>query len=321
MVGVTVQELRCFVLVARVLSFTDSAARLGITQPGLSMAIRQLESKLGGPLFDRTTRSVRLSPVGAALLPSAERLVESFDRTVSGMVEISEGRQGRLTIACPEGVAAHLLAPVIKEFVEENPGVVVSVFDGDAASVENLMHSLVADFGLTGFWKPHPDFHFEPLTTDRACVICSTDHPFAARQSIAVEELHGVPIVALNRDAGIRRLIEATCAALGLSLTVQFEVARVSTLIEIVASGLCISVLTELSRPHHSGKHITAVPLDGPGLHYPVGIITPARRMLTASAARFLQAVRQRHGTDKLACLGAAGHSENRMAVRPSLSA
>jgi DNA-binding transcriptional LysR family regulator len=125
--------------------------------------------------------------------------------------------------------------------------------------------------------------------------MCSPDHPFAARQAIALSELHEVPIVALNRDAGIRRLIERTCAILGTRLTVQFEVARVSTLIEIVASNLCISVLTELSRPHHSGKHIVAIPLDGPGLQYPIGIITPARRALTGSGARFVRALRQCH--------------------------
>jgi LysR family carnitine catabolism transcriptional activator len=153
--GVTIQELRSFVLVARTLSFTQAAARLGVSQPGLSMAIRQLEAKLGGALFDRSTRSVQLSYVGAALLASAERLVESFEWTVAGMVEVGEGRQGRLTIACPEGVAAHLLAPVIKEFVADNPGLMVSVFDGDAASVENLMHSFIAGFGVTGFWNPH----------------------------------------------------------------------------------------------------------------------------------------------------------------------
>jgi len=294
MIGVTIHELRTFVLVAQLLSFTQAAQRLGLTQPGLSMAIRQLEAKLGAALFDRSTRNVQLSPVGRALLPSVERLVASFDRTLSGMIEVSEGRLGRVTIACPEGVAAHIVAPTIKEFVAENPGLVVSVFDGDAASVENMMLTYTADFGLTGYWAPHPDFSFEPLTTDRCCVICAHDHPLASRKSMDVAELDNVPLVALNRDTGVRRLLETTCAAQGVHLAIQFEVARVSTLIEMVASNLCISFLTELSRPHHSGQHIVSIPFTDPRLWYPIGIVLPSRRMLTASAARFVDALRNR---------------------------
>ncbi|MCP8897115.1 LysR family transcriptional regulator [Shinella daejeonensis] len=146
--GITIQEMRAFVLVANLQSFTRAAEVLLLTQPGLSMAIRQLEGKLGAPLFDRARKAVQLSSVGAALLPSAERLVENFERTVAGMVEVSEGKTGLVTIACPEGVAAQVIAPALKSFINAYPGVAVSVFDGDATSVERMMHAHIADVGL-----------------------------------------------------------------------------------------------------------------------------------------------------------------------------
>jgi len=71
--NVTIQELRVFTLVATLQSFTKAAAALNLTQPGLSMSMRQLESKLGAPLFDRGKKAALLSPVGSALLPAAER--------------------------------------------------------------------------------------------------------------------------------------------------------------------------------------------------------------------------------------------------------
>jgi DNA-binding transcriptional LysR family regulator len=104
--------------------------------------------------------------------------------------------------------------------------------------------------------------------------------------------LDNLPIVSLNRDSGVRRLLERVCANLGIHLAVQFEVARVSTLLEMVGSGLGVSVLTELSTLHHSMPQLVAVPLVGPGLIYPIGVITPADRMLTASAAQFVKALR-----------------------------
>jgi DNA-binding transcriptional LysR family regulator len=289
----TIAELRAFVMVARSLSFTHAAGYLGVTQPALSMTIRQVEAKFGATLFDRSTRSVKLSGTGALLLPAAERLVENFERTIGGMQEIADGRLGRIVIACPEGVAAHVIAPTLARFVVSHPEVMVSVHDGDAASVEQMMLSLGADFGVTGYWKPHPDFDFAPLTTDRCCIICPPTHPLAGKERVSLHDLHDVPIVALNRDAGVRRLLERACEAADIRLVVQFEVARVSTLIEMVAAGLCVSVLTELSTPHNAWNSLCLRPLDAANLSYPIGIVTRANRVLAPSAALFVAALRQ----------------------------
>ena len=231
--------------------------------------------------------------MGAALLPSAEKLVENFDRTIAGMVEVSEGKIGRIAIACPEGVAAQLIAPALRDFVAENPRVVVSLFDGDATTVEHMMHARIADFGLTGFWNQHADFEFSPVTMDRCCVLCPADHPFARRKSIRITDLDGEPILALNRDSGVRRLLEREAAANGVHLDVRFEVARVSTLVEMVASNHYLSVLTELSRPHHIRTHMKAIPILGSPFTYPVGIVVPAKRMLTAAAGAFVNTLRR----------------------------
>jgi DNA-binding transcriptional LysR family regulator len=289
----TIAELKAFVMVARSLSFTHAARYLGITQPALSMTIRQVEAKFGATLFDRSTRSVKLSSTGILLHPAAERLIENFERTIAGMREIADGRLGRITIACPEGVAAHVVAPTLARFVVSHPEVMVSVHDGDATSVEQMMHSLGADFGVTGYWKDHPDFVFAPLTTDRCCVICPPTHPLTGKDLISLRDLDNVPIVALNRDAGVRRLLETTCEAAGVRLVVRFEVARVSTLIEMVAAGLCISVLTELSTPHNAWSSLCLRPLEGAGLSYPIGIVTRANRVLPPSAALFVTALRE----------------------------
>lgn len=291
--GITIQELRVFSLVATLQSFTKAAAALRLTQPGLSMAVRQLEAKLGASLFDRGRKAVMLSPVGAALLPSVDRVIENFDRTIAGMVEVGEGRIGRIAIACPEGVAAQVIAPALKVFVEENPRVIVSLFDGDATSVEHMMHARMADFGLTGYWVPHADFHFDPIVTDRCVVVCPPRHAFAKNKSIHISDLDGEPIVALNRDAGIRRLLEREAVSNGVKLNIRFEVARVSTLIEMVISHQCISVLTELSSPHHMGREIRIIPVVGAQFSYPIGIITPSRRMLTAAASAFISTLKE----------------------------
>src|SRR5258708_37712523 len=107
----TIAELKAFVMVARSLSFTHAARCLGITQPALSMTIRQVEAKFGATLFDRSTRSVKLSSTGALLLPAAERLVENFERTIGGMGGTAARPLRRTVLAVPAGPPAPGAAP------------------------------------------------------------------------------------------------------------------------------------------------------------------------------------------------------------------
>jgi DNA-binding transcriptional LysR family regulator len=290
---VTLGELRAFGLVAQLSSFTAAGRRLGVSQPALSMTIRQLEQKLGVTLFDRSTRMVQLSAAGKLLIPQAERLIENFDRTVGSMKEIADGRRGRVAIACPEGVAARLIAPTLAAFVEKHPDVSISVHDGDAASVSHLLHSSGVDFGITGFWEEHSEFDFEPISRDQCCLICPSLHAFSNRESISLSDLDQVPLIMLNRDAGVRRLVERAASALGMHLIVQFEVSRVSTVVEAVASGLCASILTRLSTPVKASSHLSTVSITDEGLSYPIGVITPKARELSPAAALLLNELKR----------------------------
>lgn len=299
----TVHELRAFLLTAQLRSFTKAAAVLHLTQPGLSMAVRQLETKLGVTLFERSRRTVELTPAGLAIRPSVERLIDNFDRTIGGMIEVAQGRIGRVAIACPEGVAARLFAPMIERFVVAHPDVSVSLFDGDATSVARLMHASICDFGLTGFWEPHQDFHFEPIAADRCCVVCTREHPFAALASVRPELLGSFPMVALNRDAGIRGLLERETVKIGTAISIQFEVARISTLLEMVRSSGYFAVVTELSLPVRLEKELASIPVNGPNWCYPIGLITPVRRLLMPAAGAFVARLRAEWQPDTGAAL------------------
>lgn len=292
----TIHELRIFVTVAKDASFTNAARSLGVTQPALSMAIRQFEEKLGAAVFDRNTRSVRLSPLGEQLMAAAERQVENFDKTVSAMQEVAAGKSsGHIVIACPEGVAAHVLAPLISEFSTENPSISFSLQDGDATSVAREVHARTAELAITGYWDHDPGFVFEPFTRDRVCVICPNDHPLADRETLSFHELDGLAIASLNRDSGVRTLIEKVAANLGTRLSIQFEVARVSTLIEMVATGLCVSVLPYLALPFKAAADLRAVPIEGPEMSYDIGVVYSSTRSLSPPANRFLQLLRKRY--------------------------
>src|SRR5258707_4649003 len=106
--NINLHQLRIFVAVARLGNFTRAAERLHLSQPSLSLHIRQLEADLGVRLFDRSTRSVALTSAGADFLPGAERLLEDFEATVGAVADLAARRRGRVAVAVLPSVAAEL---------------------------------------------------------------------------------------------------------------------------------------------------------------------------------------------------------------------
>ncbi len=116
----TVKQLRAFLAVAQSLSFAQAGERLHLSQPALSLAIKSLEESLGGPLLERTTRSVSLTPEGETLLPLALRLLADWDNTKMLRQHFTL-QLGKVSIAAMPSFAGNLLPLVLKTFRERHP--------------------------------------------------------------------------------------------------------------------------------------------------------------------------------------------------------
>lgn len=108
-INLSLRQMQAFVAVARQLSFRRAADALGMSEPALSQSIRQLEEQAHGRLFDRTTRSVRLTPLGEHLLPRAERIVEECRRTFDEVADIALLKRGEVTIGCLSSLVVRFL--------------------------------------------------------------------------------------------------------------------------------------------------------------------------------------------------------------------
>src|SRR3990170_385205 len=123
------RQFHAFVAVARLGSFTQAARRLNLSQPALTVQIRQLEEAVGVRLFDRSTRRVMLTSIGKELATTLERVLQEIDAVMVNTKELASHIKGTITIGALPSISSKLLPATILEFQKQYPGIVVRLRD------------------------------------------------------------------------------------------------------------------------------------------------------------------------------------------------
>src|SRR5882757_4636266 len=177
--NINLHQLRIFVAVARLGNFTRAAERLGLSQPSLSLHVRQLEQDLRVRLFDRSTRSVALTRAGDDFLPIAERLLGDFQSAVAAVTDLAARRRGRVAVAVLPSVAAELLPRAIALLRARHPDVSVSLRDDVAEHIPARVRSGEVDFGLGAIDTMDADISGSELISDELIAVLPPAHALA----------------------------------------------------------------------------------------------------------------------------------------------
>lgn len=287
LINLTLRQLQAFVAVARNESFTKASRAVGISQPALTANVRLIEGTLGVRLFDRTTRSVRLTEQGRNFVAVAERVIADLGAAIASARELGERHRGRVEVACLPSVAVQLVGPLMRAFGERYPGVTIKLYDGDAESVARRVHMKEADFGVSSYHEGEFDLAFVPLVRDRFCVVCRDDHPLARKSSVKLKELEAYPFIAMGTDAGTRRIVDRAAIKADVSLNVVCEIKQLSTLSGMVAAGIGVSILPEACMPNLGQSRLVACKLAAPGIERDLGLVLRRGQALSPGAESF----------------------------------
>lgn len=162
-------QLRVFVAAAETGSLRGAADTVGRSGAAVSMALKQLEAAVGGPLFEGDRKDA-LTDLGRYLLETARAQLAGYDRAMAGVRAFARGEAGRISLVCVPSFASRVLPDVIVEFIERRPGVELDVRDADTASAVRAVESGAADFGVAG--RPRLGVvSFRPLFSDRLVLV------------------------------------------------------------------------------------------------------------------------------------------------------
>ncbi|MCY1411807.1 HTH-type transcriptional regulator CynR [compost metagenome] len=273
-----ITQLRYFVLVATLKSFHAAARQACRTQPALSLAVRELEQKLGQALLEKDGR-VELTPFGEHCLPLFQDLLAHHDRIAHEVSQMARHEIGQVSIATVPSVASRLLPHLLARFVAQHPKVQISIQDGNADSVQQLLAQGQVDFAISSLWIPDENIDFRPVLSDQVGVVCRRDHPLAA--STGALHWSSLQDYALVRN-GTSRLLEGTEAAGLLDSSLLF-VSNMISLIAMLEEGIGITTLPYLAFPA-GNEQLVFLPLSQPKVERQIGILCRKGRSLSPAA-------------------------------------
>lgn len=292
----TVKQLRAFLAVAQSLSFAQAGERLHLSQPALSLAIKSLEESLGGPLLERTTRSVSLTPEGETLLPLALRLLADWDNTEELLRQHFTLQLGKVSIAAMPSFAGNLLPLVLKTFRERHPRVNVAVHDVINEQVLEMVRNRRVELGIAFEPESLENLEFTPFYSDRFVAVVPTGSPLSGQERISWRELLGEPFITLQRPSAVRLLLEESVAAEHGRLPVAFESHQLVTVGRMVAQGLGVSAVPTLCIQQMQELGARCLPLYAPQVQRRVGLLRLSEHKLSTAAQALSDVLL--HGTD-----------------------
>ena len=255
-------ELNVFVTVATERSFSRAAIRLCRTQPAVSQAVRRLEEDLGEVLFDRSTKSVRLTQAGDTLLPEAIRLLRMAEEAVTTVRQVSQRDRALLRIGGDEP-DAHILLPALSTFLLQQPHLSVEFRRVADLDVLAEVGAGSIDIGITTTERvPAPLCSVRvPVTSAGFCVLLPKSHRFASRAELPVTLLRGERLVTLAGlplpEAVTMRATEYATPLAGVFVVMP----GLDSLKHAVANGLGIGIVPRAAVSSLTPAGLVAIPL------------------------------------------------------------
>jgi Transcriptional regulator len=283
------RQFQAFVTVARLGSFTRAAAHLHLSQPALTVQVRQLEDAMGVRLFDRSTRMVMLTHIGRELAPMLERVLHGIDAIMVNTRELASHLKGTVTIGALPSISTKLIPSTIAEFQKQYPGIVVRLRDVLAQRVVKLVKEEEIDFGIGTLRMPDPDIQFTPLFTDSLGVIFPAGHPVEHRRTITLKYLTTFPLILMDSETSVRDLVDHAFESIGEVAVPAFEAVYPSTALAPVKVGLGLTIQPSSSMELASSRGLKFRTIRHQGLTRQIGVIQNARRSLSPSAEAFIQ--------------------------------
>ena len=239
------RHLRYFAAVADELHFGRAAVRLAVSQPALSVQIRQLESMVGAKLLDRHSRLVALTEAGRTLAAAAERILREVDAAVEMARRASAGEAGVLRLGFGPTLMLSTLAQVVRTYRQRYPGVRMDLRELATGEQMDALLRGDLDLGFVRGAETDPRLDVELFAREPLLIALNRDHPAAAQARVPLASLAGEPWVLFPRSIApqLHTQVLRLCHDAGFTPDVVQESREVYTTVGLVGAGVGVTIV------------------------------------------------------------------------------
>ena len=240
---VTLHQLKVFEVAARHSSFTRAAEELYLTQPTVSMQIKQLTRLVGLPLFEQIGKKLYLTEAGRQLYATCQEIfahLNRFDMTVADLKGLKQGRLSLAVVTTAKYIVPRLLGPFCRRY----PGIDISLEVTNHDQIELRMAENRDDLYIMSQVPPSPELDSRPFLENPLIVLAPREHPLAGQTRIPLSQLANESFIMRESGSGTRRSVQKLFDRAGITLQVKMELAGNETIKQAIAGGLGISVLS-----------------------------------------------------------------------------
>lgn len=254
-----IRQIEFFVAVVDHGSFTEAAAELHVAQSTVSSGISSLEHDLGGPLLDRSTRSLELTTLGRRCLPAARDVLDAVRRLGSGVA--ASPPRSRLRVGLITGLDHLDIPQLLSTFCTHHPAIDLSLRvhpQGSSGLISDTRQGrLDLSFISTGHTS-HPELCVHHLAWQPFAALLPQGHPRAGQRTVTLEELVGETFLDMPSGFGIRDQLDTAFARIGVDRRVSLEVPDLASLPTYVSAGMGIAIVTQ---PVSTDHEVVQVPV------------------------------------------------------------
>ena len=236
---------RVFYAVAKCGSLTKAAEELYISQPAVSQAIKQLETQLGGTLFNRTHKGVELSETGGKqILPIADKALKLFDEAEAKYAELKDTATGVVRICASDTVSTHFLIPYIKEYHDKFPEVNIALLHGTSSETIETLKNQKGDIGFVNLPIDDSEINLMNAVMQLHDVFVANDAFSELFDGVVdLKSLQDYPLLMLEASTATQQAITAFTGSQGVHLHPEIEPASLELMTELAKNGIGIACI------------------------------------------------------------------------------
>ncbi|BAZ28269.1 transcriptional regulator LysR family protein [Cylindrospermum sp. NIES-4074] len=239
----TLHQLKVFEAAARHSSFTRAAEELFLTQPTVSMQIKQLTKSVGLPLFEQVGKRLFLTEAGRELFATCREIFKTIAQFEMKVADLKGLKQGQLRLAVIT-TAKYIIPRLLGPFCQVYPGIEISL---QVTNHERILERMVGNLDDLYIMSQVPDnteVNFEPFLENPLVVIAPKNHPLSHEKNIPIQRLTDEPFIMREPGSGTRRVVQNLLDEQGVKVKVKLELGSNEAIKQAIAGGLGISALS-----------------------------------------------------------------------------